>query len=342
VTISVITPSFNQLDWLRLCVSSVRDQVDGVANDEFRVPSGEIKADDELRMASNDVENPLPATGHTSPIVVEHIIQDAGTAGIEDFAREIGADFFRNGQLIFSFSESQHSSISRYRIAVHCEADAGMYDAINRGLKKATGEFLSYLNCDEQYLPMALQSVAAWFLDNPDRDVLFADAVLLDDSGKALSYRRTVLPDKLHTRLCHLNTLTCSTFFRRSVIDRGHIFPERKKIIGDGVWVYGMLEAGVSMGNMKQPTSVFTFTGSNMSEIDKGTGSEQDMWLNEPGAPPRWLRMPVSLFHRLKKMANGAYQQRTFDYAVFTLDSTQDRRAFKAHRLGALWPGDSK
>ena len=29
MTFSVVTPSFNQLDWLRLCVSSVRDQVAG-------------------------------------------------------------------------------------------------------------------------------------------------------------------------------------------------------------------------------------------------------------------------------------------------------------------------
>ena len=27
-----------------------------------------------------------------------------------------------------------------------------MYDAINRGLRRATGEICGYLNCDEQYL----------------------------------------------------------------------------------------------------------------------------------------------------------------------------------------------
>jgi hypothetical protein len=32
---------------------------------------------------------------------VEHIIQDAGSPGIEDFAREVGADFYRDGNLVF-------------------------------------------------------------------------------------------------------------------------------------------------------------------------------------------------------------------------------------------------
>ncbi len=41
------------------------------------------------------------------------------------------------------------------------EADGQrMYDAVNRGLKKAKGEILAYINCDEQYLPGALGEAA--------------------------------------------------------------------------------------------------------------------------------------------------------------------------------------
>ena len=61
---TIVTPSFNQLDWLELCIGSVADQ-QGV---EF----------------------------------VEHIVQDAGTAGIEEFARRLGADFYRDGKKVVS------------------------------------------------------------------------------------------------------------------------------------------------------------------------------------------------------------------------------------------------
>ena len=40
------------------------------------------------------------------------------------------------------------------------EKDGGMYDAVNRGYRRAQGDILAYLNCDEQYLPGALKTVA--------------------------------------------------------------------------------------------------------------------------------------------------------------------------------------
>jgi len=92
---SIVTPSYNQLEWLRLCVASVRGQV--TAGD------GGMQNNPELKI---------------QPLAVEHLIQDAGSPGIEEFAHEIGADFYRNGQLISSAPAPQISSIAHYRITV--------------------------------------------------------------------------------------------------------------------------------------------------------------------------------------------------------------------------------
>lgn len=145
---TVITPSYRNSDWLKLCVASVADQ-EGVS--------------------------------------VEHIVQDAGSD---------------DGTLDWLPADC--------RVKAFVEKDSGMYDAINWGLRRASGEFCSYLNCNEQYLPGALKAVADFFTAHPSVEVLFGDAVLVDQNGRPLSYRRMVAPRLLHTRLAPLGTLTCS------------------------------------------------------------------------------------------------------------------------------------
>lgn len=328
MTFSVITPSFKQLDWLRLAAASVRDQMENAGNEPRSM---------EYETGDGMSENKIRIPGALNNFSVEHIVQDAGSPGIQEFAQESGADFYRDGKLV---SQSQ-TQIPNYSLKVYCEHDSGMYDAINRGLEKSSGEICSYLNCDEQYLPSALQFVVRWFEKKPTKAVLFADALLLDETGKALSYRRTVLPNRMHTRLCHLNTLTCSTFFRRLLIQQGHVFPVSKKIIGDAVWVDELLASGVPMGYLRLATAAFTFTGANLSEVDRGIGSEHFHWSKEAGAPPAWLRKPVSFWHRFKKGMAGAYLRRSFDYRVFTLDKPTERSIFHANRISCGWPGQT-
>ena len=53
------------------------------------------------------------------------------------------------------------------RVRAYFEKDQGMYDAINRGWRRATGEILAYLNCDEQYLPGGLRAVEEFFRQQP-------------------------------------------------------------------------------------------------------------------------------------------------------------------------------
>src|SRR2546423_7944966 len=77
--------------------------------------------------------------------------------------------------------------------------DRSMYDAINRGFKRATGDLIAYINCDEQYLPGALAKVQQFFEANPDVEILFADAVVVEADGSFICYRKTVTPHLLHT-----------------------------------------------------------------------------------------------------------------------------------------------
>ena len=92
---------------------------------------------------------------------LEHIIVDGGsTDGTLDLLRQCeGSD----------------------KVRWISERDGGMYEAINKGLRLANGEILAYLNSDDLYFPWAVEVVVDAFRRYPLADVVFGDAIRLDE-----------------------------------------------------------------------------------------------------------------------------------------------------------------
>ena len=276
--ISIVTPSYRQLDWLRLAVASVKDQ---------------------------------------SGVEVEHIVQDAGTDGIKE---------------LFDEATSRHPV--NYHPYLIVETDAGMYDAINRGLARARGDICAYLNCDEQYLPGALARISEFFAKSPEIDIVFGDMILVDQEGVPLSYRRMVRPTLHHTAHAHLNTATCSMFFRRSLFERGFHFDPAWKTIGDAVWVTALLRARIRMSTLPAPLAIFTQTGGNLgaaglsrAEIERWKSSHRTHSLSTAAAV-FWLRV--------RKLFAGAYRTRKVEVDIFTSASPEKRQKMAA-TVGFGW-----
>ena len=56
------------------------------------------------------------------------------------------------------------------------EPDQGLYDALNKGLRRSTGEIVGFLHADDVYgSPQALAQVAAAFADDPSVSAVFGD-----------------------------------------------------------------------------------------------------------------------------------------------------------------------
>ncbi|RYD41045.1 MAG: glycosyltransferase, partial [Verrucomicrobiaceae bacterium] len=253
--ISVVTPSFRQVDFLKCCAASVADQ------------SGRIE--------------------------VEHLIHDGGSGQeFEDWART-----------------QQHA------ICVS-EKDDGMYDAINRGFRKAKGDIVAWLNCDEQYLPGTLDSVARYFTEHPEIDILFGDLLLVDEVMTPLAYRRAVMPTLGHIHHSHLSTFSAATFVRRRVLDDGHFLHTRWKTIADAVWVEELLAAGYRAATVHQPLASFCMLGSNLGQSPL-LFEERAIWENEIGATNKWSKRWYILEYRIARLRAGAYMMRRVTASCF-------------------------
>lgn len=66
------------------------------------------------------------------------------------------------------------------------EPDRGQTHAINKGLARATGDILAYLNSDDYYLPGTLFKVADHFRQHPETDLLHGACQYVDESGQKI------------------------------------------------------------------------------------------------------------------------------------------------------------
>ncbi len=229
---------------------------------------------------------------------VEHIVQDAGST---------------DGTIEWLTSRKDG-------VALICEPDKGMYDAINRGIRRANGEILSYLNCDEQYLPDALRAVEFFFAENPDIDVVFGYAVMVDTDGNFLCYRKTLVPSLWHTMTVHLTTLSAATFFRRRIFEEGIWFDDKYRCAGDAEWVCRLLRAGVRMAVLPCYLAAFTVTGTNQTTSSQGRDEAALLALKSP-VWVRFLKPFLILKHRLSRLTNGVYSQKPFSYSIYSQGS---------------------
>lgn len=73
------------------------------------------------------------------------------------------------------------------------EADKGIYDAMNKGLALATGDYVLFMNSgDEIY---AIETVTAVFASAPSGDIYYGETEMYDENWKSLGQRRHRAPE---------------------------------------------------------------------------------------------------------------------------------------------------
>lgn len=222
------------------------------------------------------------------------------------------------------------------RVKAFIEKDSGMYDAVNRGFRRATGEILAYINCDEQYLPGALKQVSDFFEQHPEVDVALAGTVVVDSAGKYVCHRHSLVPHLNHLWY-RFPVLTSSLFMRRRVIHERHLyFDPRWRDLGDIHWMRLLLKQKVPMAVCNDFTSVFADTGENMNLKPNAIKEKAEFAAMTP-VFARWTKYISIAHHRLRRMAAGHFSLKPTDYEIYTLSSPNCRIQFDVPNPTAVW-----
>lgn len=220
-------------------------------------------------------------------------------------------------------------------VTVVVEEDSGMYNAINKGFAKASGEIISWLNSDEQYLEGTLAKVVQWFHENPGKDILFGDVVTLDTEGIPMVYRKALLPHRGYITSNFLPTFSAATFVRSSVFNGGLHLDESYKTIADAVWIVEMLKRGHQAGVLNEPLSTFEVSEENLGQSALAKQEIDDWGREQTGSLFPLRKLGWKCIYRIRKLLNGSYGSHEVEIAFYK-DSSRSRRRWKG-TLGGKW-----
>jgi glycosyltransferase involved in cell wall biosynthesis len=110
--------------------------------------------------------------------------------------------------------------IKKYNDFIHywvSEKDNGQADAINKGLKHATGDVFNWLNSDDFYLPNALITVGNAF-KNKELNVFCAQLFIETKEGKRSHFKGAFLENTIEETMASRYFCQPPTFFRLSIV----------------------------------------------------------------------------------------------------------------------------
>ena len=148
------------------------------------------------------------------------------------------------------------------------EPDKGLYDAMNKGLRLATGDYVLYINSgDALPSPTLLTDI---FSNAPaDSDVIYGDTQITDEDGNILHNRRHRPPEHLSWKDYKRGMLVCHQSFiaKRSLCDE---YDTNYRYAADFDWCLNILLKSKVVTNYNKAISLFMDGGQTKRTIVPG------------------------------------------------------------------------
>ena len=139
-----------------------------------------------------------------------------------------------------------------YEVVIQSEPDKGLYDAMNKGLRKATGDYLVFLNAgDTLHADNTLETVATHhspFTTHHSPAIIYGDTAITDEQGKFLHLRRLRPPQRLNWKSFKQGMLVChQAFYVRTEIAQGQEYNLQYRHSADVDWCIRVMKQAEQM-----------------------------------------------------------------------------------------------
>ena len=150
------------------------------------------------------------------------VTYNAGSV-LEDTIQSVITQSYKNVEYIIVDGGSKDRTLDIVRqyldriSIVVSEPDQGLYDAMNKGIRLATGDYLCFLNAgDELHEDDTLLQMVHSLPAGPLPDVLYGETAIVDEEGHFLRMRRHAAPERLTWKSFRKGMMVChQAFFAR-------------------------------------------------------------------------------------------------------------------------------
>ena len=152
--------------------------------------------------AEHELQRTLDSVFHQSYADVEHLILD-------------GLSHDRSVEMAQTYKQRSDEARTGHEVVVCSERDSGLYDAMNKGIARATGDYIVFLNAGDTFPSEATLEHIAHSIGDGEAlpGVIYGDTDIVNDEGRFLRHRRLQPPTKLTWRSFRNGMLVCHQAF---------------------------------------------------------------------------------------------------------------------------------
>ena len=236
---------------------------------------------------------------------IESVISQKGDFEIEYFVID-GGSSDKSVEILKEYQEKLKNN-SKIKFYWQSKQDKGQADAINIGIKKATGDVFSYINSDDYYLPGTLNIVSSYFKTSRDKLWLVGNCKVSDPKLSWTFTLKHLWPIQISKNaLLVFNTINQpSVFLKKSLVQKVGFFNTKLRFAFDYDYWLRCIRHSLP-GRVKMNLSVF-----RIHNQSKGNTSFKGQFLEDMAVVKKYTtnRLIIKIHSIGKKIVEDNYKK---------------------------------
>ncbi len=147
------------------------------------------------------------------------------------------------------------------------EIDKGIYDAINKGISVAKGEYIGVIGADDIYYKDALKHIADYIEKNKNTDLIYGNISYIDENGSIIKSKRSSLPKDKLFMIKGMSIPHIASFVKKSIYEKYGKYDVSMKCASDYQYFLNLYLENISIKYLDVYISKFRNTGVTNNNI---------------------------------------------------------------------------